>query len=75
MALSKQVVEANRNLSDRIKVGGGGLLLLLGTLLIGVLAFVLLPTVLQVVVAFLATFLMVVGTLFIGTSGISGRAV
>ncbi len=73
--VSKQVVEANRNLSDKTKVGGGSLLLLLGTVFIAVLAFVSMTTALQVLIGLLGTLLIVVGTLSIGTSGIKGRAV
>ncbi|WP_254535350.1 hypothetical protein [Halomarina litorea] len=73
--VSEQVMDLNRNLSDKTKVGGGSLLLLLGTVLIAVLAFVLMATAAQVVVGLLGTLLIVVGTLSVGTSGINGRAV
>jgi len=73
--VSKQVMNINRSLSDKQKVRGGSLLLVVGTVLVGLLAFVSLTTALQVLIGLLGTLLIVVGTLSVGTSGISGRAV
>ncbi|MWG35813.1 hypothetical protein [Halomarina oriensis] len=74
-AVGKQIKEYNRTLSERQKVRGGALLIAVGTLLITLLVFTGLPTALQVLIGLMSVALIVAGTLSLGTSGITGRAV
>ena len=74
--VGRRIREYDRSLSERQKVRGGALLIVVGALLIALLAFVPLVTPLQVLIGLMSVALMVVGTLSLGTSGISsGRAV
>lgn len=73
--VSRRIREYDRSLSERQKVRGGALLILVGTLLVGLLAFVPLVTPLQVLIGLMSVALIVVGTLSLGTSGVSGRPV
>jgi hypothetical protein len=71
----KRILEYDRSLSEKQKVRGGSLLIVVGTLLVAMLVFVPLAVPLQVLLGLISVALIVVGTLSLGTSGISGRAV
>jgi uncharacterized membrane protein HdeD (DUF308 family) len=73
--VSNQIKEVDDSLTEQQKVRGGAVLLVGGTVLIGMLAFVQLATAISVIIALMGTALMVVGTLSIGTSGIRDRPV
>lgn len=73
--VSNQIKEVDDSLTEQQKVRGGAVLLVGGTVLIGMLAFVRLATAISVIIALMGTALMVVGTLSIGTSGIRDRPV
>ncbi|MFC5972722.1 hypothetical protein ACFPYI_15400 [Halomarina salina] len=73
--VGRKIREYDRSLSERQKVRGGALLIVVGALLVALLAFVPLVTPLQVLIGLMSVALMVVGTLSLGTSGIGGRAV
>lgn len=73
--VGQQIREYNRSLSERQKVRGGALLIVVGTLLISLLVFVPLVMPLQLLIGLMSVALIVVGTLSLGTSGITGRAV
>jgi cobalamin biosynthesis protein CobD/CbiB len=73
--VGQQLMEFNRSLSEQQKVRGGALLIAVGTLLITLLVFVPLATALQILLGLISVALIVAGTLSLGTSGITGRAV
>ena len=73
--VARKIREYDRSLSERQKVRGGALLIVVGALLVGLLAVVSLDTPLQVLIGLMSVGLIVVGTLSLGTSGISGRPV
>lgn len=73
--VSDRVKEVDDSLSEQQKFRGGAVLLVGGTVMIGMLAFVDLDVALQVIIGLMGIALMVVGTLSIGTSGIRGRPV
>lgn len=73
--VSNEIKEVDDSLTEQQKVRGGAVLLVGGTVLIGMLAFVQLATAISVIIALMGTALMVVGTLSIGTSGIRDRPV
>ncbi|PSQ01313.1 hypothetical protein BRC94_04310 [Halobacteriales archaeon QS_5_70_17] len=73
--VSDRVKEVDDSLSEQQKFRGGAVLLVGGTVMIGMLAFVNLDVALQVIIGLMGIALMVLGTLSIGTSGIRGRPV
>ncbi|MFD1514931.1 hypothetical protein [Halomarina rubra] len=73
--VGQQIRDYNRSLSERQKIRGGALLIVVGTLLISLLVFAPLVMPLQILIGLMSVALIVVGTLSLGTSGITGRAV
>jgi hypothetical protein len=73
--VGQKLHQYNRSLNEQQKVRGGALLIAVGSLLIGLLVFAPLVTPLQVLIAMMSVTLIVAGTLSLGTSGITGRAV
>jgi uncharacterized membrane-anchored protein len=71
----RRILEFDRSLSEKQKIRGGSLLIVVGTVLVALLVFVTLAVPLQILLGLISVALIVVGTLALGTSGISGRAV